>query len=99
MKQGYNDWLEKRRQSSRTLAFWFESKGLQWTSLREAVHIVAASLGIETAKKRRSQIAVACHDALLAKGFGPPDDFIPPWLRNTFRPPILRQRQVSDPRI
>lgn len=97
MKQGDVGWSEARRQSSRTLAFYIESQGLEWTSIREAAHIVADQLGIITSKKRRSTIAIECHEKLTAMSILPGANYVAPWLRNG-APPVLRQskKAMSD---
>jgi len=91
MKQGDVGWSEKRRQSSRALAYYFDSRGWIWSSLREAARRVASDLGISTTKKRRSQIAVECMEKLSSMGIIPPFGYVPPWLRNAHQPVILRQ--------
>lgn len=81
MDRGDVGWSEARRASSRTLAFYLESKGIEWTSLREAVPQVALELHVPIG--RRSDTAIACHEILVARGVVPPMDYIVPWLRDT----------------
>lgn len=92
MKQGSIGWSEKRRISSLTLAYYVESQGLEWTSIREAAPKIAAELGITTAKKRRSVLAVECHERLVAQGVIYPENYVPPWQRisRSARPAFLR---------
>lgn len=75
------NWSSKRRDSSRTLAYYFDAQGRDWRSLREAVTEISAELGLSTAGKRRSEIAVECHEMLLKSGWAPPANYVPPWLR------------------
>ncbi len=100
MKQRDIGWSEKRRLSSRSLAFYIESQGLEWTSIREVAHLVAGQFGIETARKKRSAIAIECHDRLVTMAIQPGPDYVPPWLRNG-NPPILRpaHRGVRENRL
>lgn len=100
MKHRDVEWSQKRRDSSRTLAFWFEAQGLEWTSIREAVNEVAPILEVETAKKRRSAIAIECHEILILKGFAPGPNYVPPWLRDGgIVPNLRRSRRPTDPKL
>lgn len=93
MKQGDIGWSEARRQSSRTLAYYYDCHGKDWTSIREAAHSVAAEFGIKTAGKRRSQIAVECLEVLTRLGVCPPPSYSPPWHRNGAAPRLFRSRK------
>lgn len=95
------DRSERRRQASKTLAWYFESQGLEWTSVREAIALLVPKFGISTAKQRRSDLAIACAEFILAKSKNsPPSAYLPPWKRdgglNFARP---KKRKTTDARI
>jgi len=96
MKQGDVGWIEKRRLSSRTLAYYVESHGQEWTSIREVAKKIASEIGIDTYKKRRSAIAIECHDRLMGMGIVTPPGYVPPWLRPGGQAPILRAKRITD---
>lgn len=86
-----SEWSEKRRQSSRALAFYCEREGITWTSIREAVNVIAPALGVVMTKKRRSHLAIECMDILSERGITPPPGYVPPWQRPDYQSWIVRR--------
>ncbi len=82
-----SEWSQQRRAASLTLAFYCESQGLDWTSLRETIPWVAERLGLVVDGTWRSELAIQCHEILRARGVTVPEGYCPPWARIQTREP------------
>lgn len=72
----------KRKDSHRSIAFFWERSGQKWTSLRDVLPGVAAACGVRIDGKRRSDVAIECAEALPRMGFVPPNGYVAPWHRS-----------------
>ena len=85
-----------RRDSSRYMAFYIESRGGVWTSVREVLCKVCLELGI-IPEKKRSDTAVKVLSKLIENSFEVPDCYAPPWLRRN-AVPIFHVKKKQDQR-
>lgn len=80
-----------RKDANRAIAYLFESSGMEWISIREALPFACEVTGVNPEKKRRSQIAVECYSVLTKMGIVAPDRYIVPWHRHEYERMFTRE--------
>lgn len=73
--------IQMRKDANRTLAYFLESSGYEWISVREALKWLAPELNIDPSGKKRSQVAEECQAAITALGVSVPKKYIAPWCK------------------
>lgn len=87
-----------RKTASIYLAFFIESSGETWVSIRESLPYACSAMKIDPSGKRRSQIAVECAVALHGCGIIPPKNYIVPWTRDALGVHAMFSRATNQSR-
>lgn len=82
-----------RKKASCYVAYFLESSGYSWESLRRGVRLAAELLKIPHDGLRRSAIAVMCMDKLIQMNIHPPMGYPVPWSK--IQPSIVKREKSA----